>query len=59
VELLGALMMCDLFIEVKYDTCMGYGVCVDKCDQGAIVLQHDEVKGAPLEICALLESASQ
>jgi len=29
---------------------------VDKCDQGAIVLERDEAKGVPLEICALMET---
>ncbi len=33
---------------------MGCGVCIDKCDQEAIMLVEDEDKGVPLDICALL-----
>ena len=50
----GALEMGDMFMQVNYEKCMGCGVCVDKCDQGAIVLERDEAKGIPLEICALM-----
>ena len=52
----GALEMGDLFMGVNYEACMGCGVCVGKCDQGAIILERDESKGVPLEICALMDS---
>jgi len=52
----GALEMGDTTMGVNYEKCMGCGVCVDKCDQGAIVLERDETKGIPLEICALMDA---
>jgi NAD-dependent dihydropyrimidine dehydrogenase PreA subunit len=42
-------------MEVNYEMCMGCGVCVDKCQQGALALVRDEAKGLPLEICALMD----
>jgi ferredoxin len=40
-----------------YEKCMGCGVCVSKCEQGALSLVRDEAKGVPLEICAVMEEA--
>jgi ferredoxin len=38
---------------------MGCGVCVSKCEQGALALQRDDAKGIPLEIRALMEEAAR
>lgn len=54
----GSLEMGDLGMEVNYESCMGCGVCVDKCEQGALALVRDEAKGIPLEICALMDEAT-
>jgi len=35
---------------VDQSACMGCGVCIDKCIQGALSLQRDASKGEPLEI---------
>ena len=35
---------------VNTDLCMGCGVCVDRCEQGAMSLVRDESKGVPLEM---------
>jgi ferredoxin len=42
---------------IDVDACMGCGVCVDKCEQGALSLARDPSKGEPLEIEALLAAA--
>jgi hypothetical protein len=36
---------------------MGCGVCVDKCEQAALTLVRDAVKGVPLEMTQLLAEA--
>jgi hypothetical protein len=36
---------------------MGCGVCIDKCDQGALSLEREPMKGEPLEICELMSSS--
>ncbi len=43
--------------SIRIDTiaCMGCGVCVSHCLQGAITLQRDLEKGEPLEILRLLD----
>ena len=38
-------------------SCMGCGVCVSKCDHGALSLLREEGKGTPLEICSLMQEA--
>ncbi len=43
--------------QVKYEKCMGCGVCINKCAYGAMSLVADEAKGIPLEISTLLEQA--
>ena len=40
--------------QVIYEKCMGCGVCVSKCEQGALSLLRDEAKGVPLEVCSLM-----
>lgn len=37
---------------------MGCGVCVDKCDRGALSLVREASKGEPLEIEALMARAA-
>ncbi len=39
---------------VERDACLGCGVCVDVCPHGALVLERDESKGDPLDVCALI-----
>jgi ferredoxin len=41
-------LMCDI------ELCMGCGVCVENCAQGALFLERDLTKPAPLEIGQLL-----
>jgi Pyruvate/2-oxoacid:ferredoxin oxidoreductase delta subunit len=52
-----ALEVVDGLNHVIYEKCMGCGVCVSKCEQGALCLVRDEAKGVPLEICAVMEEA--
>ena len=54
----GALEVMDEINQVNYEKCMGCGVCVDKCEQGAIALVRDEPNGAPLEICSPIDDAA-
>jgi ferredoxin len=42
---------------IDAEACMGCGVCVDKCEQGALTLIPDEDKGVPLEINDLMRAA--
>ena len=43
--------------RVDVASCMGCGVCCTNCEQGAVTLQLDPSKGAPLEIQKLMEQA--
>jgi ferredoxin len=43
--------------HVDVAACMGCGVCVSKCTQEALSLLRDPVRGEPLEIRKLIESA--
>jgi ferredoxin len=52
-----ALEVVDGVNHVNYEKCMGCGVCISKCEQGALVLQRDDAKGIPLEIQALMAEA--
>lgn len=45
--------------HIDNDKCMGCGVCVPKCHQGAINLVRDPGKGTPLEIEELMVEAEQ
>ena len=49
--------MSDGRVFIDAAACMGCGVCVDKCEQGALTLDLDEDKGVPLEINALMRAA--
>ena len=49
--------MSDGRVFIDAAACMGCGVCVDKCEQGALTLDLDADKGAPLEINALMRAA--
>jgi heterodisulfide reductase subunit A-like polyferredoxin len=42
---------------VDRDACMGCGVCVDVCEQGALALVRDKSKGIPLELAVLMREA--
>jgi len=54
----GALSVDDGTAAVDTTACMGCGVCVSKCPEGAISLVRDPTRGEPLEIRALIASAS-
>ena len=40
---------------VNWEICMGCGVCVEQCVNGAISLVRDERKGVPLDVRLLAE----
>jgi ferredoxin len=46
----------DGFAAVDTTACMGCGVCVSKCVEGALSLVRDPARGEPLEIRALIAS---
>jgi ferredoxin len=54
----GALSVDDGTAAVDTTACMGCGVCVSKCPEGAQSLVRDPTKSEPLEIRALIASAS-
>ena len=54
----GALSVSDGIAAVDTTACMGCGVCVSKCPEGALSLVRDPTRGEPLEIRALIASAS-
>jgi ferredoxin len=37
--------------------CMGCGVCVSKCPEGALSLRREESMGVPLELSLLMKQA--
>ena len=42
---------------VVWENCMGCGVCINKCPEGAIELVLAPEKGVPLEIEKLMQAA--
>jgi ferredoxin len=38
--------------------CMGCGVCVSQCENGALSLRREESKGVPLELLTLKQSTN-
>lgn len=50
----GALGLVNGSNMVEEDLCMGCGVCVGKCPEGAISLRLEPEKGKPLEIYDLI-----
>jgi ferredoxin len=44
----------DVYAIVDVEKCMGCGVCVEHCEQGALELKRDDTKGEPLEIVELI-----
>ena len=51
-----ALTIVDNRTILDAETCMGCGVCVTQCAQGALTLVRDPQKGAPLEIRELMDA---
>lgn len=54
----GALSVSGGIAALDTTACMGCGVCVSKCPEGAQSLVRDPARGEPLEIRALIASAS-
>lgn len=54
-----ALQWLDGLVSMDEAACMGCGICVDHCTEGAIVLERNLRKSAPLEIVKLMEAAIQ
>lgn len=50
-----AVSVDDGLAEIDAAACMGCGVCVAHCPQGAIELMREPAKGEPLEIQKLIE----
>ncbi|MBI5084364.1 MAG: 4Fe-4S binding protein [Acidobacteria bacterium] len=48
-----ALVQRESHMELKWEECLGCGVCEVKCSTGAIRLRRDERKGIPLDVRAL------
>lgn len=38
------------YAEVDAARCQGCGICVDRCGTGALSLQRDATRGAPLDV---------
>ena len=53
-----ALSVSEGLVAVDTAACMGCGVCVSQCPEGALSLVRDPTRGEPLEIRALIASAS-
>ena len=48
--------MGDELVEIDRGLCMGCGVCVSKCPEGALSLQEDPEKGVPLVLSELMKA---
>jgi len=49
------LSLSDGHAEINQTLCMGCGVCVNHCEQGALFLGLAPARGEPLEIQKLIE----
>jgi ferredoxin len=49
----------DAQVEIDRVLCMGCGVCVSTCPEGALSLQEDPDKGMPLVISELLKAGAE
>ena len=52
-----ALEVLDGVNHVILEKCMGCGICISKCNQGALLLVVEPTKGIPLEVCNLMKEA--
>ncbi|MFA9403901.1 MAG: 4Fe-4S binding protein [Anaerolineales bacterium] len=53
------MRMGDVHVEIDRGLCMGCGVCVSTCLEGALSLQEDPEKGVPLVISELLKAEAE
>jgi ferredoxin len=49
--------MVDGMTTIAEDECMGCGICIDTCPEGALRLEREPSKGVPLEITKLMDVA--
>jgi heterodisulfide reductase subunit A-like polyferredoxin len=54
-----AISVDDGFAKIDAVACMGCGVCVAHCPQGAISLLRDPARGIPLEIHEFMVRAAK
>ena len=54
----GAITVVSSCAIIDQDICMGCGVCVELCPNGAVSLVRDSSRGEPLEIFDLMEEAA-
>jgi ferredoxin len=51
--------MGDAQVEIDRGLCMGCGVCVSTCPEGALSLHEDPEKGVPLVISELVKAGAE